>query len=101
MDTPTFNPSCGRFGGRSRLFVGIIGALGIAGLVAALVWVLQAQVQRSEALRAQWQSAPAGAPARLAIRQKPMLPPAGFEPEENHPVLLRQSAVLATSFSRQ
>ncbi len=97
MDTPTFNPSCGRFGGRSRLFVGIIGALGIAGLVAALVWVLQGQVQRSEALRAQWQSAP----ARLAARQKPILPPAGFEPEENHPVLFRQSAVLATSFSRQ
>ena len=42
-------------GGAIRLVLGIVGLCGIAALMAALVWVLQGQVQQAEVLRSQWQ----------------------------------------------
>ncbi|MFM9902770.1 MAG: hypothetical protein ACKVOT_17285 [Polaromonas sp.] len=47
----------------------LVGLLAVAALMAAMVWVVQGQVQQAEVLRAQWQSparTPTAAPADMA-----------------------------------
>lgn len=36
----------------------LFGALAVAGLLTAMVWVVEGQMQQAKVLRAQWQSAP-------------------------------------------
>ncbi len=100
MNIPKSSASHQRSVSGPRLFVGIVGVLGIAGLVAALVWVLQGQVQRSEALRAQWQSGPAGARTLPVMRLESGVTSAALGAEDNRPESSSQAAILATSFSR-
>lgn len=53
--------------GATGLVLGIVGLCGIAGLMAALVWVLQGQVQQAEVLRSQWQGDRLGTRASRAV----------------------------------
>ena len=54
-------------GGATGLVLGIAGLCGIAALMAALVWVLQGQVQQAEVLRSQWQGDRVGTRANRAV----------------------------------
>ena len=53
--------------GATGLVLVIVGLCGIAGLMAALVWVLQGQVQQAEVLRSQWQGNRLGTRASRAV----------------------------------
>ena len=66
MAADPINTSHQRPGGATGLMLGIAGLCGIAALMAALVWVLQGQVQQAEVLRSQWQGDQGGTRASRA-----------------------------------
>ena len=66
MAADPINTSHQRPGGATGLMLGIAGLCGIAALMAALVWVLQGQVQQAEVLRSQWQGDQGGIRANRA-----------------------------------
>lgn len=56
--------------GHGVWWLSVGGILAVTGMVAALVWVLEGQVQQAEVLRAQWKGAPvSGQPLSAAASE--------------------------------
>ena len=86
----TAQPSENTIQRKTTVALAAFGLLAVAALIAALVWVVQGQVQQAEVLRAQWQGS--------ARASKAM--PADIERRSPAQVSRNGSGLMAASFDR-
>ena len=89
-----------RSGSSTGLVLGIAGLCGIAALVAALVWVLEGQVQQAKVLRSQWQNELGGDRANRAVLSEAGPVALPVQVGTSATPIADKSAVVATSLNR-